>query len=506
MRSTQGTKQSPSRFMVLSSKFLLLSGVCVLASVPAHAQLVDAVKNGDKAQVSSLLRDRVDVNRAEADGTTALHWAVHREDLETIDALIRAGASVASANRYGATPLALACENGNASIVERLLKAGANPNAVGADGETALMTAARTGKAAAVKLLVAHGADVNASETWRGQTALMWAASENNVDAAQVLIEAGADLEARSRGGFTPLLFAVRGGHRETVARLAKAGADFTKTLPDGMGPLVLAVVNAHYQLAAQLLDYGADPNAAAQGWTALHQLAWTRRPNRGYANPGPSPTGTLDGLDLVAKLVARGADLNARQTKEPRDGYRNLLNRIGATPFVLAAKSADIELMRALLRAGADPSIPTQDHTTALMAAAGVGIWAVGESPGTNEEALAAVRLTHELGGDVNALNDFGYTALHGAAHRGAVDLVRFLVDKGARLDARLTKSGGGGVGWKEGWTPLAIAEGLFYANSFKRHPETAALLRDLMKARGLATEQGAADRVPTSPSTAPR
>jgi hypothetical protein len=237
-----------------------------------------------------------------------------------------------------------------------------------------------------------------------------------------------------------------------------------------------------------------------------LHQLAWTRRPNRGYANPGPTPTGTLDGLDLVAKLAARGADPNIGQTKEPRDGYRNLLNRVGATPFLLAAKSADLELMRALLRVGANPSIPTQDHTTALMAAAGVGIWAVGESPGTNAEALEAVTLAYELGGDVNAVNDFGYTALHGAAHRGAIELVRFLVEKGARLDARLTNSGGGGVGWKEGWTPLAIAEGLFYANSFKRHPETAALLREMMRARGLTAEPAAAERISTSPSTSPR
>ena len=486
---------------------LLLSAVVSLETAPAQAQLVEAVKMGHTALVSTLLREAVDVNVPEADGTTALHWATHREDLETIDRLIRAGAKVDARNRYGATPLALACENGNAAVVERLLKGGADPNSAGADGETALMTAARTGDAGAVRVLLAHGADVRAIETWRGQTALMWAASENNAEVARVLIDAGADLNARSRGGFTPLLFAVRGGHVETVDVLAKAGADLETTLPDGMGPVVLAVVNAHYQLAARLLEYGADPKAANQGWTALHQLVWTRRPNRGYANPGPAATGTLDGLDLVAKLVAHGADPNARQTKEPRDGYRNLLNRIGATPFLLAAKSADVELMRALLRAGADPSIPTQDHTTSLMAAAGVGIWAVGESPGTNEEALEAARLAHELGGLVMAVNDFGYTALHGAAHRGAVDLVRFLVENGATLDARLTKSGGGGVGWKEGWTPLDIAEGLFYANSFKRHPETAALLRQLMKARGLSTEHAtAADGTSTSPDAVPR
>src|SRR5204863_6698804 len=141
-------------------------------------------------------------------------------------------------------------------------------------------------------------------------------------------------------------------------------------------------------------------------------------------------------------------------------------------------AKSADLELMRALLAAGADPTITTDDHTTALMAAAGVGIWAVGESPGTNDEALEAVKLLVDRGAEVNAVNDYGYTALHGAAHRGANGIVQFLVSRGARLDVRLTKAGGGGVGWQEGWTPLTIAEGLFYANSFKRFPETAALI----------------------------
>jgi ankyrin repeat protein len=255
--------------------------------------------------------------------------------------------------------------------------------------------------------------------------------------------------------------------------------------LPDGTGVVVTAVTNAHFELAARLVKRGADPNAAKQGWTALHQLAWTRRPNRGFANPGPSPTGRLDGLSLVKELVTGGADPNARQTKEPRDGYRNLLNRVGATPFLLAAKSADVDLMRALVAAGADPRLTTADHTTPLMAAAGVGIWAVGESPGTSDEALKAVQYALELGGDVTAVNDYGYTALHGAAHRGAPALVELLAAKGAKLDAALTKTGGGGVGWKEGWTPLAIAEGLFYANSYKRHPETAALLRRLVDER---------------------
>jgi ankyrin repeat protein len=478
----------PGRSTVWMVPLLAVSGLSAAADDTA---LVDAARAADRAAVTRLLQEAVDVNQAAPDGTTALHWAAHRDDLDTADVLIRAGARVGAANRYGVTPLALAATNGSALLIERLVRAGADPNSTVADGETALMTASRTDRPEAVRMLLAHGADVNAAERWRGQTALMWAALEGNARTARVLVEAGADVRARSSAGFTALLFAVRGGHREAAAVLLSAGVDPDEALPDGTSALVLAVTNAHYELAAYLLDQGADPNAAGQGWTALHQLAWTRRPNKGFANPGPVPTGRLDGLTLVERLIAHGADPNARQAKEPRDGYRNMLNRIGATPFLLAAKSADVPLMRALVAHGADPLLPTADGSTPLMAAAGVGIWNVGESPGTNEEALEAVRLCLALGGDVTAVNDSGYTALHGAAHRGADPIVQLLVERGARLDARLTKSGRGESGWKEGWTPLTIANGIFYAGSFKRHPETAALLRRLLQERGLAVER---------------
>jgi ankyrin repeat protein len=464
-----------------------LAAAAALGLADNGPALSRAVRDADATLIRTLLERHVDVNEAEPDGTTPLHWAVHRQDAGTVDLLIRAGANVKAANRYGMTPLALAAEAGDPSILERLLQEGANPNTVVADGQTVLMTAARSGNVPAIKALITHGADIRAREQWRGQTALMWAAAENNAAAVRLLIEAGSDVHARSNGGFTPILFAVRGGHIETAEALAAAGGNVNDRLPDGTSAVVLAVTNAHYELAARLVKMGADPNAAAQGWTALHQLAWTRRPNRGFANPGPVPTGRLSSLALVGELVTLGADVNARESKEPRDGYRNLLGRVGATPFLLAAKSADVDLMRALLAKGADPTLTTADHTTPLMAAAGVGIWAVGESPGTNEEAFEAVKLTLELGADATAVNDFGYTALHGAAHRGSNAIVQLLADKGARLDAKLTKSGGGGVGWKEGWTPLAIADGLFYANTFKRHPETAALLRRLLQQHGL-------------------
>jgi ankyrin repeat protein len=461
--------------------FVFAWSVSAAPTAWASSALIDAAKTGDVKALAAILPKGGDVNQMDADGATALHWVAHRNDVQAVELLLRAKANVSARNRYGVTPIALAAENGNAATIERLLAAGANPNETVADGETVLMIAARSGQVKAVEALLARGANVNASELWKGQTTLMWAAAENNAEAMRALIRAGADVRAASRAGFTAFLFAARAGHVAAANVLLDAKVDPDEALLDGTSALVLAVTNAHYEFAARLLERGADPNAARQGWTALHQLAWTRRPNRGFANPGPPATGTVSSIELVGILAARGVDPNARQTKEPRDGYRNLLNRTGATPFLLAAKSADVEMMRALVAHGADPTLRTADGTTPLMAAAGVGIWAVGESPGTNEEALEAVRLAAELGGDVNATNEYGYTALHGAAHRGAPDIVRFLVRRGARLDAKLTKTGGGPLGWKEGWTPLLIADGLFYANTFKRQTETAALLREL-------------------------
>jgi ankyrin repeat protein len=421
------------------------------------------------------------VNTIANDGTTPLHQAVQRDDLQIVDRLIRSGADARAANRYGVTPLYIACMNGHAGIVERLLGAGADPNTAMPDGETVLMTAARTGNVDVVKTLLARGADVRARERSRGQTALMWAAAENNAGVIKALIDAGADMNERSRGGsFTPYLFAVRAGHIDASRTLIEAGAKVDETLPDGTSALVLATINAHYELAAFLVDTGANPNADAQGWTALHQIAWSRRHNAGFNLPGPVQTGNLDSLDLVRKLVKHGATVNARQKKEPRDGNRNQQNRIGATPFLLAAKSADVPLMRVLLEQGANPSITTNNRTTPLMVAAGVGIWAPGENPGTHEEALAAVKLALEAGGgDVNAIDDNGDTALHGAVYRGgAIPVIQFLADKGARLD----------VVNKKGWMPVTAADGVEYTPAvLKRYPEAAALLRKLMRERGL-------------------
>jgi uncharacterized protein len=406
---------------------------------------------------------------------------VQGDDLESVDRLIRAGANVNAANRYGVTPLFLACTNGSAPAIERLLTAGVDPNTASPEGETALMTAARNGTVAAVRVLLAHGADPNAKEKWKGQTALMWAAARNNAAAVKALIDAGAELRTKTKSdAFTSFLFAVRGGQLDAARALLDAGANVNEPMPNGASPLILALINAHWEMAGLLLDRGADPNANGTGWTPLHQSVWSRRPSTGFNLPGPVPTGSLDSLDLVRKLLARGADVNARETKEPRDGNRNLLNRIGATPFLLAAKNVDLPLMRLLLANGADPALTNEDGTTALMVAAGVGIWAAGDSPGTDEEALEAVKLVLEVGGGaVTDVDKHGETALHGAIYRaGSMAIAGFLIDRGAPLD----------VANRKGWTPLIVADGVEYnPNVLKRYPDTAEFLRQAMRERGL-------------------
>ena len=405
-----------------------------------------------------------------ADDATPLHRAAHVGDAATVGRLLEAGGEVDAATRHGVTPLALASARGHAPVVESLLGGGADPNRASPQGETPLMVAARTGVVDSVTALLRHGAGagVDAREGWRGQTALMWAAAEGHAAVVAPLVAAGADVDARSDGGFTPLAFAVRAGHGGTVEALMEAGADVDLALPDGTSPLHLAAINAHYDVALQLLEHGADAAAAEPGWTALHQLVWTRRPNRHYNNPAAFPTGTVTDLELARALAAHGADVNARQTAEPRDGYRNMLNRSGATPFLLAAKAVDLDMMRLLLELGADPLLANEDGTTALLVAAGVGIWSSSESPGSAGEALEAVKLMVELGDSVTTVDDNGDAALHGAVMRGSPELVLYLLEHGAALNPVNQR----------GWTPLTIAQGIFYANLGRRWPDMEALL----------------------------
>ncbi len=453
----------------------------------AEVRLVEAVKAADVAAVRAMLTARVDVNMAEPDGTTALHWAADSDNTGLVELLVRAGANVRATNRYGVTPLWLACTNGNATTVVLLLKAGADPNTVLPEGETVLMTAARTGKVDAVKALVEAGAAVNAKEGWHGQTPLMWAAAEGHPDVIQVLVARGADIHARSNGGFTALLLAAREGQAGAVQALLNAGANLGDALParnrpgasagaeTGLNAFLLAAANAHYELAAWLLDRGADANAAPQGWTALHQVSWVRKAGiSGSNNPAPEGSGNMDSLAFVRKLVAKGAALNARVTKKPGMGVTTL-NAIGATPFLLAARTADGELMRLLAQLGADPLLPNEDNTTPLLVAAGIGTQAPGEDPGTEPEVLDAVSVALQLGNDLNAVDKNGETVMHGAAYKHVPSVVRLLAAKGARIDV-----------WNQpnakGWTPLKIAEGVQRGMNIVSSPQTAAAIRDVM------------------------
>ena len=468
----------------------IASAICAtsLLAASTDVRLVQAVKNSDKAAIETLLPQHIDLSATDTDGSTALHWAVRQNDLETTNLLLRGGADVKMANRYGVTPLSLACLNGNAAIIESLLKAGADPNGALPGGETPLMTAARTGKVDAVKAVIAHGADVNFKEARRGQTALMWAAADGNTAVVEELVERGADMHAVTKGGFTPLLFAVREGRIDTVRALLKAGGSVNETWKagrasgvNGISAMVLAVANAHYELAAMMLDAGADPNASAQGWTALHQITWVRKPGRGDNDPAPEGSGNLSSLDLVRKLVAKGANVNARMTRQGNVG-RTSLNMIGATPMLMAARTADAPLMRLLAELGADPLLPNADGTTPILAAAGVGTYSPGEDPGTESEVLEAVKVAVELGGDLNGIDKNGETVIHAAAYKQAASSVQFLVDKGAKIEVWNQKN-------KTGWTPLRIADGVLLGTSIRSSPETAAVLRKVMSAAGAST-----------------
>ena len=441
----------------------LLALVALLACAPASAAaraadpgLIEAVKAGEVETVRALLDGGADVDAPASDGATALHWAVHRDDAGLVDLLLEAGADVTVANRYGVQPIALAAENGSAAILDKLLRAGADANAALPGGETALMTAARTGYPDTLRALIAHGADVNARDATHGQTPLMWAAARGHARAVHVLAEAGGDVNSRTTGevqprgrgyifaippvtGFTPLIFAARGGHVDAVGALLDAGADVNDTVSDGQSVLLVAVANANWDVADYLLDRGADPNLAGAGWNALHQAVRTRRMNVGFGAPGPIPAGSTDSIDVIRKMLARGVDADARMTRNGmNDGQRNRLNRLGATAFFLASKVTDVEAMKVLLEGGADPLIPSAENTTPLMVAAGLDIWNPGEDGGSlggqEEEVLEAVRMLVELGNDVNAVNDLGETALHGAAFRGVNIVVEHLVEQGAR------------------------------------------------------------------------
>jgi ankyrin repeat protein len=485
-------------------------------------RLTDAAKRGDAQAVRSLLQQKVDVNEAGVDGTTALHWAVRADDLESTDLLIRAGANAKSADRYGVTPLYLASVNGNAAMIRKLLDAGADPNSTDPAGETALMTAARTGNPDAIKLLLDRGASVNATDREFQQTPLMIAVRENQTAAVKLLIEHSAPVNARTRsgpapefrppckgtgcgsegvginrgglpdrgrraaaaGGMTALLYAARDGRFDEARLLVAAGADVNQPEANGISPLLMAILNNHLELAKFLLDHRADLNTAdfwgrAPLWAAV-ELRNRDMNNRDQDSPVDNGLDRAPILSFIQVLLDRGANPNARTKEVPPSrswlyslGDVSWVDFTGQTPFLRAALSGDTTSMRLLLKYGADPNLPTFAGTTPLMAAAGVN-WVVAQTYTESKEALLeAVKLSLELGGDVNAANSMGLTPVLGAANRGSNEIIEFLVQKGARLDVKD----------KEGRTPISWAEGVFLAAvGAERKPSTIALLQKLM------------------------
>jgi len=484
---------------------VVLALVCpaVFAGTGADLRLIDAIRNSDATAARALVKQGINVNAAQPDGSTALHWAVYHDDAETVDLLVRAKANVNAKNDFGATPLWIASSEGRAAMIDRLLRAGADPNVALLTGETPLMAASRTGNLEAVKLLLKRQANVNARESLRAQSALMWAVSEQHPEVTGMLIEFGADIRARTnvrhmlvnagidgnkrptedvtdlmeeeQGGFTPLLFAARAGDAKSAALLLDAGADVNDAAPTGVAALALAAHSDHPEVAKVLLERGADPNGAAGGYTALHAAIL-----RGE-------------LDLVKALLAHHADPNAliaKPTPIRRNSQDFAINPswVGVTPLWLAAKFSDADMMRALAAAGADPHFARKDGVTILMAplAAGPGRHGITVPVARNpreveRQNLEAMKAAIEVGADVNAATAEGDTALHTAASGKLNSIVQFLVENGAKLDAKNHK----------GETPLVLASQKRPQNPYAaldEQPSTAAAVNtaDLLRKLG--------------------
>jgi len=473
MRTPRGVTRVP----VAAIAAVLLAFAGNAAAAPQS--LIEAAKTGDSAAALEMVMQKADVNAAEKDGTTPLHYAVYHNDVPLIDALLKAGAKANVTNQYGSSPLSEAAITGNADVIKKLLAAGADPNTENQDGQTPLMVIARTSNITAAKDLLSHGAKVNHVERWHDQTALMWAAAEKQPQMVKLLISHGADVNARSKlnhwqrmvtaepraqgrlpGGLTPLLYAAREGCLECAKYLLEGKADVNLEDPEGVTPLIVAITNFHFDVAKYLIEHKADVNKWDWwGRTPLYSAVDLNTIPHGGRPDMPSPDATSS-LQLIQLLLDRGANPNARlklfppyRALGPDRGGDQMLT-IGATPLLRAAKAGDAPAIKLLLAHGADVSLPNIYGMTPVMAAAGVGSNEI-DTRGrfkTQQEAVESIDLLVKAGADVNGHETrTGATALHAAALNGWDDVIKDLVAHNADLRAQD----------KKGKTPLDSAMG---------------------------------------------
>lgn len=418
--------------------------------------------------------------------------AAHHNDLATVETLLSSGAAADQTNHYGVTPLSLACQNGHAEMIALLLEAGADPNLALPGKETPLHTASRTGRLAGVRLLVKAGARLNAREHHQ-QTPLMWAAAAGHVEVVRYLLDQGAEFQKPLPSGFTPLLFAIRQGHAGVARALVEKGADPNqacevrrggrKLMRDGTSPLVLAIENGHFELAAYLLSLGVDPNDLRSGFAPLHVLSWVRKSVKGDGDDGlptPQGSGKMTSLQLVEVLVDHGADPNLRLTRG-RGGVARV-DRKGATPYLLAAETADLPFLKKLEEVGADPTLANQRGTTPLLAAAGMGVTAPGEEAADLRSALAVVRYLVDHGADLNVRDKRGETVMHAAAYKSAPEMMELLDELGAEIEVWHQKN-------QSGWTPLKITQG-YRPGNFRPIKKSEKALLAIMAKHGVTPE----------------
>ena len=499
----------------LLSSGLLVAGALLLADATIQGvkdlRVANAASQGDRDAVAALIKQKVDVNTAQGDGMTALHWATFKDDLVLTKMLLAAGANVKVTTRNGAiTPLNMAAKNGNAAMVSALLKAGAGVTEVTAEGMTPLMAAALSGSVDTAKVLLDAGADVNAREKAHSQTALMFAAAEGRADVIKLLASRGADWKATTEvvklekarfdddgnpipvrpdesaggstitggntvmGGMNALLFASREGMLDAVKALVAAGADLNQPSAEKSTPLIIAIANAHYTTAKYLVDAGADVNLVnSDGLTPLYATINMQYAPVSWA-PNPLPDQEkVSHIELMKALLDKGANPNVKLRKKlwfsPTSHDQQWVNPIGATPFWRAAQGDDAVAMKLLVAHGADYKLTNSTGSTALHMASGLGY--SGNFSQTNmDQWMDSVKyLVEDLRMDVNTADNQGYTPIMGAAWRGNNNLVQYLADHGAKLDARN----------KRGWSITDMANGPALHSSVPMiHPETIAFL----------------------------